>query len=79
MNKDEVFDIITRHTREVLPELDDHEFTLDDSLRTLGANSIDRSEIVMLTLATLSLNIPLVDLAGAQNIGELAGIIHERC
>ncbi|XOV79518.1 MAG: acyl carrier protein [Aestuariibacter sp.] len=62
---------------EVLPELEEHKFIASDSLRELGANSIDRSEIIMMVLEELELNIPLVQFAKAANIGELAGIMLE--
>lgn len=78
MNKEEIFEIITRHAREVIPGLKDHRFQANDALKDLGANSIDRSEIVMMTLESLSLNIPLIEIAGAGNIGELASILHEK-
>lgn len=74
----DIFDIIVRHAREVLPELEDHQFQVADSLRELGANSIDRSEIVMLTLETLALKIPMIEVAKAENIGELAGLLHAK-
>ncbi len=72
MNPQAIFDIIVRHTRDIRPDLTAHTFRFDDALRDLGANSIDRAEIVMLTLETLSLQVPLVELAGAGNVGELA-------
>lgn len=78
MTEQHVFDVITRHAREVLPRLEKHDFQSTDSLRELGANSVDRSEIIMMTLESLSLSIPLIAMAKAQNIGELAGIIHAR-
>jgi polyketide biosynthesis acyl carrier protein len=78
MSRDEIFEIITRHTREVVPGLQQHPFKHTDSLRALGANSIDRADIIMMTLESLSLNIPLTVMAKAENIGELAHIIHEK-
>jgi polyketide biosynthesis acyl carrier protein len=78
MTIEDIFAIIVGHTREVLPGLDDHPFQLSDSLRELGANSIDRSEIVMLTLESLSLKIPMIEVAKAENMGELAGMLHAR-
>ncbi|GAA4797972.1 acyl carrier protein [Lysobacter hankyongensis] len=78
MNVQDVFDIIVGHTREIVPGLEDHPFQPTDSLRALGANSIDRSEILMMTLESLSLKIPMIDLAKAENIGELAGLMHAR-
>ncbi len=78
MNKEEIFKTITNHACEVIPELEGHSFQLTDSLRELGANSLDRSEIVMMTLESLSLTIPLVDTVGAQDISELADILYEK-
>lgn len=78
MTVDDIFNILVNHTREVLPEVEDHDFRMEDSLRELGANSIDRSEIIMLTLETLSLSIPLIVVAKAENMGELAGLLHGR-
>jgi polyketide biosynthesis acyl carrier protein len=78
MNVQDIFDIIVGHTREIVPGLEDHPFQFSDSLRALGANSIDRSEILMMTLESLSLKIPMIDLAKAENIGELAGLMHAR-
>ncbi|MFJ8229742.1 acyl carrier protein [Streptomyces sp. NPDC094448] len=76
MPDQDVFALIVEHTREVIPELEEHPFQPAESLRDLGANSIDRAEIIMMTLQSLSLSIPLVELAQAQNIGELAELIH---
>ena len=78
MNVQDIFDIIVGHPREIVPGLEDHAFQFSDSLRALGANSIDRSEILMMTLESLSLKIPMIDLAKAENIGELAGLMHAR-
>ncbi len=78
MSKEKVFEVIVGHVREVIPGLEDRQFQASDSLKALGANSIDRADILMMTLETLSLNIPLVEMARAENIGELADIIHAK-
>lgn len=75
---EDVFAIIVQHTCEVIPNLESHRFQFTDSLRDLGANSIDRSEIIMMTLESLSLKIPLIHVARAENMGELASLIHEK-
>lgn len=78
MNQQDIFETITKHACEVIPRLADHQFQQTDSLKDLGANSIDRSEIVMMTLESLELNIPLIEIARAENIGELATTLHEK-
>lgn len=76
MNQQEIFDTIVKNTREVVFELEEHQFKPDDSLKALGANSIDRSEIIMMTLEDMELEVPLIELAKAENITELASILH---
>jgi polyketide biosynthesis acyl carrier protein len=78
MNQQAIIEVIVQHAREVLPSLAERSIGASDSLRALGANSIDRSEILMMTLETLGLNMPLMELARAENIGQLAGLIHVR-
>ncbi len=78
MNKEEIVQIIVNHIREVLPELVEHQIQRSDSLRDLGANSVDRAEVVTLTLESLALNIPRTELFGANNIGELVGLLYEQ-
>ena len=78
MQTHEVFDVIVRCTREVIPELDRYEFQPGDSLQDLGANSVDRAEIVTLVLESLSLRIPRVETFGPKTVGELATLLHEK-
>lgn len=78
MSKDRIYEIIVGHTREVVPSLDSHPFQQTDSLKSLGANSIDRADIIMMTLESLAVDIPLMLLAKADNIGDLARMIHEK-
>ncbi|NOX92133.1 MAG: acyl carrier protein [Gammaproteobacteria bacterium] len=78
MNNSEVFSLVVNHSQEVIPELEGHEFKRTDQLSELGANSVDRAEIIMLTMESISLRIPLLELSGAKNIGELADLIHEK-
>ncbi|AJW94424.1 acyl carrier protein [Burkholderia gladioli] len=78
MNRDAIFDVLVGHTREILPELGDRQIRSEDRLADLGANSVDRAEIVMLTLESLSLRLPLVETSGPNNLGELADLLHAR-
>ena len=78
MNKMEVLDLIARHTREVLPGLDAHEFVAADRLVNLGANSVDRAEIAMLAQESLGLPIPRIELFGPKTIGELADLFLQK-
>ncbi len=77
MDKNEVFEILVSQTKEVLPGLEHHTFSRGDRLVDLGANSIDRAEIMMLCLELLQRSIPLHILAKHSTLGELANAIAE--
>ena len=78
MDKDEILEVVVSHIIDVLPELEGHEFQAEDGLEELGANSVDRADIIMMTMESLSLQISRIELVGAQNIGELVDIIYEK-
>ncbi|MGD0832560.1 MAG: acyl carrier protein [Terracidiphilus sp.] len=78
MSQAEVIDLIAQHTREILPGLDDHLFVASDRLVDLGANSVDRVEILTLVQASLGMSVPRVALFGPRNIGELADLLLQK-
>lgn len=78
MNKDAIFNIIVAHICEVIPRLANHSFQYSDQLSVLGANSIDRADIVIMALESLSLRMPLTETIKAKNIGELADLLYEK-
>lgn len=78
MNRGEIFSLLVEHAREVVPELEQHQFQWEDRLADLGANSVDRAEIIMMTLEALSLQIPRIELSEARNLGGLAEILYEK-
>lgn len=78
MNTQTVFELIVRCTREVIPELEAHQFQPHDRLADLGANSVDRAEIVTMVLEAMSLRIGRTEVFGPKNIGELASLLHEK-
>lgn len=78
MNKDSVIALIGQHAAAVLPDLEGHTFVATDRLVDLGANSVDRVEILMMVLESLSLSVPRVELFGPKNIGELADLLIQK-
>jgi polyketide biosynthesis acyl carrier protein len=75
MEKNDVFQIVKDNIVAVVPELADRHITMEDSLKTLGANSVDRAEILIKSMASLKIKAPLVEFAQAKNIGELTDIL----
>jgi polyketide biosynthesis acyl carrier protein len=69
---DKMLALIGTCAAEVLPELAGHDFRRCDRLADLGADSVDRAEIISLVLESLSLKISRTELSGPENVGELA-------
>jgi polyketide biosynthesis acyl carrier protein len=78
MNKEEIFGIVVSNVCEVIPDMEDYDFKPSDRLTDLGANSVDRAEIVTMTMEVLELKIPRVELFGAKNIGDLVEILYRK-
>ncbi len=76
MGVEEILQLIGRCACEVLPNLAGHQFRSSDQLSELGANSVDRAEIIVLIMEQVSLKIHRSELHGPQNIGELAELVH---
>src|SRR5690348_2305558 len=79
MEKNDIFMIIKEKVSLVMDDIDQNKINQSVSLKELGLNSIDRAEIIMLTLEALQLKSSLVDFAVAKNIGELCDIMKSKC
>lgn len=75
MERKAIIDIITAEIRETVPELAGETITAANSMAELGVDSIERSEVVLAAMERLGLKIPLVQLHGPKNIGELADLL----
>lgn len=77
MSKDTIFEIIKENIMEILPEITDEKITSEESLRKLGANSVDRMDIVVKTMEALGIKVSMVETAQAGNIGELVDLFYK--
>lgn len=66
---------IRRSVTTVVPEIVATDVTADRSLAELGCNSIDRAEIVTLTMEQLGILIPLSELQQGRGIGALVELL----
>lgn len=78
MDSDTIADVLIKSIRIIVPELADRPIGREDSMADLGVDSIERSEIIIATLEEIGLEVPMVQLHGPRNIGELADRIHAK-
>ncbi len=78
MTKEQIMELTIDSIIRTLPRLLPDMITPDKCLKQLGANSIDRVDIMTMTADRLGIRIPMVELAGAKNIEALIELFHDR-
>ena len=78
MTQEEIFNIIREIIIELLPEVEIDKISIEKSLSALGANSIDRSEIVMESMMQLGVKASLVELGHIKNIQGLVDFYYQK-
>jgi polyketide biosynthesis acyl carrier protein len=76
LDKETIFEVVKANTLKVLPDVVADEVTIDKNLTDLGANSVDRVEVVIYSLEELRLKVPPSELQGLRNIGALVDLLH---
>ncbi len=75
LDSSHIAEIIIAEIRETVPELAGQPIAATDSMPELGVDSIERSEVILATMEKLGLKVPMVELHGPRNIGELADLL----
>ncbi|MGZ9709233.1 phosphopantetheine-binding protein [Glaciimonas sp. GNP009] len=75
MTKAEVFNVIKNNILEILPKLQPDIVLIEKNLTDLGANSVDRMEVVIMSMEDLGVKIPLLSFAGVGNIEGLVEVL----
>lgn len=78
MTKPEIFEILKQNIQYFLPDISEELITIEESLKNLGANSIDRMEIITKTMEDLQVKFPLVELGKLTNIEGLIDFLYEK-
>ena len=78
MDRDRILNLIVEQIRIVVPELSDVPMGASASMATLGLDSVSRQEVLLMSMEQLDLNLPLVQLFGPKNLGELAELLHSK-
>ncbi len=75
MEKENIFSVVKDAIADVLPDVDTEAVSIEQNLKSLGANSIDRTEIVMSSMEKLGIKMPLVSFGGVENIEDMVDVM----
>jgi polyketide biosynthesis acyl carrier protein len=76
---DEVFSVVREQAVKALPGIGADEVTPDVSLSDIGANSLDRMDIVVASQDTLGITVPAAAFADVGNVRQLVDVLHGYC
>ena len=72
MTKEKIFEVIKHNLLGILPDLDPASIEPLQSMRDLGANSIDRADVVIQSMEELNLKFPLSSNTEMESVVESA-------
>lgn len=74
----DVLEVVTSTVREILPDVSAEDIRPDRHLRDLGADSVDRVEIIGAVLDRLSLDEPLSSFSDLPDIEAMVELLEDR-
>lgn len=75
MDESDIFEAVRRNLGVVVYDLDTSTVTLDNSLAELGCNSIDRAEVVTLTMEDMGISVPVMEFQQTRDIRSLVALL----
>lgn len=77
MSRDEMFAIVKGNIREIVEGAKDVEIREDQSMRELGADSLEIVEVVSRSMKQLRIKVPRTQLSGATNLKDLLDLFEK--
>jgi len=76
MTKEHIYSVVKKHLLQTVEDLQESRIDPSQSLKDLGANSLDIVEIVSVSMRELKIKVPRSELAKLTNIGGLVDLLH---
>lgn len=76
MENEAVFEIVKKHLCEIVEDIDPDTVTRSESMKDLGASSLDMVEVVSCAMRELRVRVPRAELSGLEDIGGLVDLLH---
>jgi acyl carrier protein len=77
MSREEMFQVVKGNIREIVEGAKDVEIREDQSMRDLGADSLEIVEVVSRSMKQLRIKVPRTQLSGATNLKDLLDLFEK--
>lgn len=78
MQRETILAVIIEQIRIVEPDMAERPITAADSMVDIGIDSVSRQDVLIMSMEALGLNLPMVQLFGPRNLGELADLLQAK-
>ncbi|MGC6177115.1 acyl carrier protein [Lacrimispora sp. 38-1] len=78
MSKQMIFEMMKESISIILPDIEPDQLSIDDSLKEIGANSVDRMDIIIDMMEKLDIKIPLIEFGELKNMGEIVDLLFSK-
>jgi polyketide biosynthesis acyl carrier protein len=78
VTREDVFTVLKNSIIDVVPDVSAKDIDRNAQLKDLGANSVDRVKIIINTMESLEIKIPLVEFSDKKNIEQLITFFHQK-
>jgi polyketide biosynthesis acyl carrier protein len=75
MTNTEIFETVKQNVLKVLPDLQPDDVTTEGTLTDLGANSVDRADVVTMSMEDLGLTVPVSEFQEVHDIRSLVDVL----
>ena len=78
LTQEQIFEAIKKNIVAILPDLAGRDIKRENNLTELGANSLDRTEIAIMSMEDLNLKIPVVEFGEVHNLDDLVNLFYSK-
>jgi polyketide biosynthesis acyl carrier protein len=75
MDDDQIFQLVRKNLCLVVAEVDPSQVHPDTAMADLGCNSLDRTEVVAMTMEDLDVDVPAMAFRDVENISGLVAVL----
>ncbi|WP_438432114.1 phosphopantetheine-binding protein [Gorillibacterium sp. sgz500922] len=78
LNKESIYQAVQEAIQEILPDFEISELQPEMSLRDIGANSVDRMDIIIRSMELTNRKVPLVEFGNLSNIQGIIDLLYNK-